>query len=318
MFNRIGIVGGSGNVGSHIAFLATMRSLAREILLFSIDVPRCKGIGLDISQAAAVFNIPTYVKGCESYEELEGCEVVIITAGFPRVPNMTREDLLLKNAHIMKEIAQNISKVAPDALLIVVSNPLDSMCLLAKYWSGFEKHRVLGMAGVLDGARLSFESKLILNDFTKHIESYVLGAHGDDMLPLMQHSVCDKQNLANVLTSDMQEKVIRETKGGGAKIVSYYEKGSAYFAPASAVVKMLECIKDSEDVVLTCSVYVEGEYGIDGIYIGLPIKLTRQGVREIVKLSLTQSELEMLNISAQSIKKQVEILKNNGLLKVRI
>lgn len=314
MFDKIAIIGGSGNVGSHIAFLSAMRGIAKEIALFSIDIPRCKGMGLDISQAAAVFNLPTHIKGCESYEELSDSEVIIITAGIPRTPNMTRDDLLLKNAHIMREVSQNVAKIAPNTLLLIVSNPLDAMCLIAKHASGFDKQRVIGMAGILDGARLNYESKVLLNDFQTPIKPYVLGAHSDDMLPLLRHSLCGEQNLADRLDLAAQENLINETKNGGAKIVSYYQQGSAYFAPASAVVKMLELIANPQNEGVVCSVYTQGEYDLHDIYIGLPIKLGKKGVEKIVNLTLNKQEQEMLKISAHGIKKQVEILKNNGLL----
>ena len=314
MFNKIAIIGGSGNVGSHIAFLGAMRGIAREIALFSIDIPRCKGVGLDISQAAAVFNLPTHIKGYESYEGLSESEVVIITAGIPRTPNMTRDDLLLKNAYIVREISQNVAKIAPNALLLIVSNPLDAMCLVAKHASGFDSQRVVGMAGVLDGARLNYESKVVLNDFQTPIKPYVLGAHSDDMLPLLRFSLYGDKPLAAILDSDMQQNLIKETKNGGAKIVSYYQQGSAYFAPASAVIKMLELVANPQDEDVVCSVYVQGEYDLHDIYIGLPIKLGKKGVEKIVNLTLNKQEQEMLKISAQGIKKQVEILKNNGLL----
>ncbi|CAM3276236.1 malate dehydrogenase [Helicobacter labetoulli] len=314
MFNKIAIIGGSGNVGSHIAFLGAIRGIAREIALFSIDTPRCKGVGLDISQAAAVFNLPTHIKGYESYEGLSESEVVIITAGIPRTPNMTRDDLLLKNASIVREISQNIAKIAPDALLLIVSNPLDAMCLVAKHASGFDSQRVVGMAGVLDGARLNYESKVVLNDFQTPIKPYVLGAHSDDMLPLLRFSLYGDKPLAAILDSDMQQYLIKETKNGGAKIVSYYQQGSAYFAPASAAIKMLELVTNPQDEDIVCSVYVQGEYDLHDIYIGLPVKLGKKGVEKIVNLTLNKQEQEMLKISAQGIKKQVEILKNNGLL----
>ncbi|RDU60113.1 malate dehydrogenase [Helicobacter marmotae] len=318
MFNKVAIIGGSGNVGSHIAFLGAMRQIAREFLLFSIDTSRCKGIGLDISQAVAIFDYPIHVKGCQSYEELRGSDVVIITAGFPRTPQMSRDDLLLKNAQIVKEIAQNIAQFSPNAIVIVVSNPLDVMCLVVKQWSGFEKHRVIGMAGVLDGARLAYEGKHILNDFTKHIRSYVLGAHGDNMLPLLRYCSCDEKSFVEIFDSKTQEALIKETKEGGAKIVHYYQQGSAYFAPASGVIKMLEQIINPNDNAIVCSVYAEGEYNIEGLYIGLPIKLGKKGVEHIIELALNEQEREMLIISAQGIQKQVEILRNNGLLKDRI
>lgn len=314
MFNKIAIIGGSGNVGSHIAFLGAMRGIAREIALFSIDIPRCKGVGLDISQAAAVFNLPTHIKGYESYEGLSESEVVIITAGIPRTPNMTRDDLLLKNAYIVRDISQNVAKIAPNALLLIVSNPLDAMCLVAKHASGFDSQRVVGMAGALDGARLNYESKVVLNDFQIPIKPYVLGAHSDDMLPLLRFSLYGDKPLAAILDSDMQQNLIKETKNGGAKIVSYYQQGSAYFAPASAVIKMLELVANPQDEDVVCSVYVQGEYDLHDIYIGLPIKLGKKGVEKIVNLTLNKQEQEMLKISAQGIKKQVEILKNNGLL----
>ena len=314
MFNKIAIIGGSGNVGSHIAFLGAMRGIAREIALFSIDIPRCKGVGLDISQAVAVFNLPTHIKGYESYEGLSESEVVIITAGIPRTPNMTRDDLLLKNAYIVRDISQNVAKIAPNALLLIVSNPLDAMCLVAKHASGFDSQRVVGMAGALDGARLNYESKVVLNDFQTPIKPYVLGAHSDDMLPLLRFSLYGNKPLAAILDSDMQQNLIKETKNGGAKIVSYYQQGSAYFAPASAVIKMLELVANPQDEDVVCSVYVQGEYDLHDIYIGLPIKLGKKGVEKIVNLTLNKQEQEMLKISAQGIKKQVEILKNNGLL----
>nr|WP_317403921.1 malate dehydrogenase [uncultured Helicobacter sp.] len=314
MFNKIAIIGGSGNVGSHIAFLGAIRGIAREIALFSIDTPRCKGVGLDISQAAAVFNLPTHIKGYESYEGLSESEVVIITAGIPRTPNMTRDDLLLKNAYIVQEISQNVAKIAPNALLLIVSNPLDAMCLVAKHASGFDSQRVVGMAGALDGARLNYESKVVLNDFQTPIKPYVLGAHSDDMLPLLRFSLYGDKPLAAILDSDTQQNLIKETKNGGAKIVSYYQQGSAYFAPASAVIKMLELVANPQDEDVVCSVYVQGEYDLHDIYIGLPIKLGKKGVEKIVNLTLNKQEQEMLKISAQGIKKQVEILKNNGLL----
>lgn len=314
MFNKIAIIGGSGNVGSHIAFLGAMRGIAREIALFSIDIPRCKGVGLDISQAVAVFNLPTHIKGYESYEGLSESEVVIITAGIPRTPNMTRDDLLLKNAYIVRDISQNVAKIAPNALLLIVSNPLDAMCLVAKHASGFDSQRVVGMAGALDGARLNYESKVVLNDFQTPIKPYVLGAHSDDMLPLLRFSLYGDKPLAAILDSDMQQNLIKETKNGGAKIVSYYQQGSAYFAPASAVIKMLELVANPQDEDVVCSVYVQGEYDLHDIYIGLPIKLGKKGVEKIVNLTLNKQEQEMLKISAQGIKKQVEILKNNGLL----
>lgn len=314
MFEKIAIIGGSGNVGSHIAFLGAMRHIAREILLFSNDIPRCKGVGLDISQAAAIFNIPILIKGCDSYEDIAESEIVIITAGFPRTPNMTRNDLLIKNAFILQEISSNVARVAPQALLIVVSNPLDVMCLVAKHWSGFEKERVIGMAGVLDSARLTYESKTMLGDFNKHIQSYVIGAHSDDMLPLLRYCLCEDKSFIDIFTPQMQEELIKETKGGGAKIVNYYQQGSAYFAPASGVIKMLEAIATPNEETLVCSVFTEGEYGIKDIYLGLPIKLGKKGVKHIVELPLNQQEQEMLNISTQGIKQQVEILKDNKLL----
>ncbi|MCX2717654.1 malate dehydrogenase [Helicobacter sp. MIT 21-1697] len=314
MFGKIAIIGGSGNVGSHIAFLGAMRHIAREILLFSNDIPRCKGVGLDISQAAAIFDIPTLIRGCDSYEEMTDSEVVIITAGFPRTPNMTRNDLLLKNAFILREISSNVARVAPQALLIIVSNPLDAMCLVAKHWSGFEKERVIGMAGVLDSARLTYESKAMLGNFNKHIQSFVIGAHSDDMLPLLRYCLCEGKSFTDIFTPQMQEELIRETKGGGAKIVNYYQQGSAYFAPASGVIKILEAIATPNEETLVCSVFTEGEYGIKDIYLGLPIKLGKKGVKHIVELPLNQQEQEMLNISTQGIKQQVEILKDNALL----
>lgn len=313
IFKKIGIIGGSGNVGSHIAFLAAMRGITRHIIVHSIDIPRCKGVSLDISQAACILNLPVQVESSETLEGLRDCEVIVMSAGLPRTPNMTREDLLLKNAQIMKDTMREVVKIAPDSLIIVVSNPLDVMTYVAKQISAFPKERIIGMAGVLDSARLGYEIKQSLVDYHTSVSPLVVGGHGDDMLPLTRHSLVGDKALGETFDEQTLSHIVKETKNGGAKIVNYYQQGSAFFAPATAVVKMLEVILYDTQEILPCSVYLEGEYGFSDLCIGVPVKLAKKGVVQIVTLNLSQQEQERLNISAEGIRKQIEILANNHL-----
>lgn len=314
MFSKVTIIGGSGNVGSHIAYLAALRGIAREIGLYSIDLALCKGMALDISQSLNVFHIPSIVRGYEGYEEIENSDVVVISAGFPRKSGMSRDDLLLKNAEIIKDIAQNIAKFAPNAIILVVSNPLDVMCMVARHWSGFESRRVIGMAGILDSARLSYYAKDMLGSVDSATNALVIGAHSDNMLPLLAHSSIKGKSITSVCDEATQNVIVENTKNGGASIVSFYKKGSAYFAPAAGVVKMLELLLMPKDEIIPASVQANGEYGLKDLYIGLPIKLDSKGVKEIAQLQLSQKEQDMLNISADSIKNQSLILQNNALL----
>ncbi|TLD80593.1 malate dehydrogenase [Helicobacter sp. MIT 05-5293] len=313
MFKKIGIIGGSGNVGSHIAFLAAMRGIAKRIIVHSIDIPRCKGVSLDVSQAACILNLPTQVESCETLEGLKDCEVIIMSAGLPRTPNMTREDLLLKNAQILKDTMREIATIAPDSFIIVVSNPLDVMTYVAKQISAFPKERIIGMAGVLDSARLGYEIKQSLADYHTSVSPLVIGGHGDDMLPLTRYSLVNDKTLDEIFDEQTLSHIIKETKNGGAKIVNYYQRGSAYFAPATAVIKMLEVILYDSQEVLSCSVYLEGEYGLNDLCMGVPVKLGKKGVVQIVTLNLSQQEQERLNISAEGIRKQIKILADNHL-----
>lgn len=314
MFRKIAIIGGSGNVGSHIAYLGAMRGIAKEIWLYSREPQLCIGMGIDMTQAMCIMGIDSKVIGTDKYSDLQDCEVVIISAGFPRLPNMSRDDLLLKNAEIMQDVISNIVKVSPNATLIIVSNPLDIMTLSAKLMSGFDRKRVIGMAGILDSARLAYECKECGNINTD-AKTLIIGEHNNSMIPLTQYSFMDKVSLESRLDSKTLSKVIDETKNGGAKLVGYYQKGSAYFAPAAGVVKVVESMIRQSSEILPCSVYLDGEYGISGVCLGVPIKLNREGVSDIVLLNLNNAQQQAMLDSAKSIQKQLEILQNAKMLK---
>lgn len=299
---------GAGNVGSNTARRIAERGLAEEVVMIDIVEGLPQGLALDINQSAPTEGFDTMVTGTNDYADTAGSDVVVITAGKPRTPGMSRMDLLADNAKIVGGVTEQIAKQSPDAILIVVSNPLDEMTYLAAKISGFSKEKVMGMAGVLDSSRLRFFIAEKLGVSPLKVEAITLGSHGDQMVALPRQATVDGKPLPDLIDEAGLAELFERTKNAGAEIVGYLKKGSAFFAPSSSSAAMVESIlKDSGDVHPTCA-WTTGQYGVDGVYLGVPAKLGRKGVEEIVEYDLNDDELTQLREAAEAIRTKCEEL----------
>ncbi len=299
---------GAGNVGATAAQRIAEKELADVVLIDIVDgVPQ--GKALDLNEAAPIEKHDAFLIGTNVYEETKDSEIVIITAGIPRKPGMSRDDLISTNAGIMKSVTEQIVKQSPDAVLIIVSNPLDAMCHVAFDASGFPKNRVIGMAGVLDSARFRAFIAMELGVSVENTHAFVLGGHGDTMVPLPRYSTVAGIPITELLSKERIDALVKRTRNGGAEIVSLLKTGSAYYAPASAAVEMAEAILKDKKKILPCAAYLEGEYNISGLFIGVPVKLGKNGIEEIIEITLTEEEQKALNHSADAVKELVKILK---------
>lgn len=298
---------GAGNVGATVAQRLAEKELCDVVLIDIVEgVPQ--GKALDLTQAAPVEGHDARLTGTNAYDEAEGSDLIIVTAGIPRKPGMSRDDLLATNRRIVSAVTRQAAARAPEAVLIVVSNPLDAMCHVAYEASGFPKNRVLGMAGVLDSARFRAFIARELAVSVDNVHATVLGGHGDTMVPLPRYTTVAGIPLPELLPAERIAALVERTRSGGAEIVSLLKSGSAYYAPASATVEMAESILNDRKKILPCSVLLEGEYGIHGLFVGVPVKLGRGGVEEIIPLGLTEGEREELRRSAAAIRELVEVL----------
>jgi len=304
---KISVIG-AGMVGSTTAQRIADKKLADELVLVDI-VESVKGKALDIQESASIEGFSTKVIGTLDYKEISGSDIIIVTAGLPRQPGMSRDDLLAKNSEIVKKVAQNIKEYAKNAIVIVVTNPLDVMSYIMLKETGFDKNKVIGMAGILDTTRFATFIAEELNVTAKDVKALVLGSHGDSMVPVIEETTVKGKGLSEVLDKEKIEELVERTRKGGAEIVNYLKKGSAFYAPSSSVVKMINAIvKDSKEV-MPCSVYLEGEYGYSGIYLGLPVKLGKNGVEEIVEMELSETVKKQLDNSANTTKNNIAKLK---------
>jgi malate dehydrogenase len=307
MKNKVTVVG-AGNVGATTAQRIAEKELADVVLIDIIEgVP--EGKALDLAEAAPVEKHDAHLTGTNSYEKSSGSDIIIITAGIPRKPGMSRDDLISTNAGIMKSVTREIAQYSPDAVIIVVSNPLDAMCHVAYETSGFPKNRVIGMAGVLDSARFRAFISMELNVSVENTHAFVLGGHGDTMVPLPRYSTVAGIPITELMPADRIEAIVDRTRNGGAEIVSLLKTGSAYYAPASAAVEMAESILKDKKKILPCATLLEGEYGIEGLFIGVPVKLGAGGVEEIIEISLTENERAALEKSADAVRELLDVLK---------
>jgi malate dehydrogenase len=292
---------GSGFVGQTAAMRLLEKGLG-EVVLIDIIEGKPQGLALDLRQAAPVEGYEPSIVGTNDYADTAGSDVVVITAGFPRQPGMSRMDLLGKNAAIMRDVVARVVPVSPDAILIVVSNPLDEMTALAAQESGFPRHRVFGMAGVLDSARLRAFIAEELGVSPSSVEAMTLGSHGDAMVALPGHATVDGRPLPELVDEATLERLFQRTRDGGAEIVALLKQGSAYYAPSASVVAMVEAIvRDTKQVFPVCA-WTTGAYGIDDVYVGVPARLGRGGVEEIVELDLDDLELARLREAAEQIR----------------
>lgn len=299
---------GAGNVGATAAQRLAEKELCDVVLVDIIEgIPQ--GKALDLTEAAPIEKHDAQLTGSNTYLESANSDIVIITAGIPRKPGMSRDDLISTNAGIVKIVTQQTVEMSPDAVLIIVSNPLDAMCHVAFEASGFPKNRVIGMAGVLDSARFRAFIAMELNVSVENTTAFVLGGHGDTMVPLPRYSTVAGIPITELMPKDRIDAIVERTANGGAEIVSLLKTGSAFYAPASAAVEMAESILKDKKKILPCATYLEGEYGIHGLFIGVPVKLGSSGVEEVIEITLTEEEKQALEKSADAVRELKEILK---------
>jgi malate dehydrogenase len=299
---------GAGNVGANTAQKIAAKELADVVLVDVVEgIPQ--GKGLDILESAPVEGYDVRIVGSNGYEETAGSDIVVITAGFPRKPGMSRDDLLLANYDVVKGATEQAVRYSPDAILVLVTNPLDAMCWTALKVSGFPRERVVGMAGILDSARFRTFIAEALDVSFENVTAMVLGGHGDTMVPLVRFTNVSGIPLSELLDASTIDRLVQRTRDGGAEIVKYLKTGSAYYAPAASTVEMVEAILKDKKKVLPCAAYLDGEYGIKGLFVGVPVKLGRKGIERIYEIRLEPGERAALEKSAAAVQELVDVLK---------
>ena len=306
MRNKVSIVG-SGNVGATAAHWIAAKELADVVLIDIIEgVPQ--GKGLDLLEAMPIERCDSHVIGTNDYADTAHSDIVVVTAGIPRKPGMSRDDLLNTNHKIMKDVVSKVVQHSPSCILIIVSNPLDAMAQAAYKMSGFSRERVIGMAGVLDSARFRAFIADELKVSVDNVTAFVLGGHGDTMVPLPRYSTVAGIPITELIAPARLEQLVQRTRDGGAEIVRYLKTGSAYYAPSAAVAEMVEAILKDKKKILPCAAYLDGEYGIKGLYVGVPVKLGAKGIEQIIQIRLTPEEQSALNKSADAVKELVGVI----------
>ncbi|HVJ06609.1 MAG TPA: malate dehydrogenase [Candidatus Saccharimonadales bacterium] len=306
MRKKVSIVG-AGNVGATAAHWIASKELADVVLIDIMEgVPQ--GKALDLLQAMPVEKRDSTILGTNDYADTANSDIVVITAGIPRKPGMSRDDLLNTNYKIMQDVVGKVVKYSPNCIIIVVSNPLDAMAQAAFKLSGFSRNRVLGMAGVLDSARFRTFIAQELNVSVENVTAFVLGGHGDTMVPLARYSTVAGIPITELIEKTKLDALIERTRNGGAEIVKFLKTGSAYYAPSASAVEMVEAILKDKKKILPCAVHLEGEYGINGLYVGVPVKLGANGLEQIIEIKLTAEEQAALNKSADSVKELITVI----------
>jgi malate dehydrogenase len=307
MQHKVTVVG-AGNVGATTAQRIAEHELA-DVVMVDVAAELATGKALDMMEAAPVLGFNATITGGGDYDPTAGSDICVVTAGLARKPGMSRDDLLAKNTEILKEVVGELVKRSPDTILIIVTNPLDAMCEVARRVSGFPRERVFGMAGVLDSARMRYFIARELKVSVEDVDAFVLGGHGDTMVPMPRYATVAGVPLPQLLPADKIEEINQRTRNGGAEIVNYYKQGSAYYAPSAAVLDMVAAILHDKKKILPCAVLLEGEYGIDDLFVGVPVKLGRRGMEEVIQLRLTAEEKAELNKSVDAVKELVKSLK---------
>ena len=301
---KISIIG-AGFVGSTCAHWAAAKELG-DVVLIDINEKIAQGKALDLFEASPVEGFDSYISGSNNYEATKNSDVVIVTAGTPRKPGMSRDDLLKTNTQIMKSVCEEIKKYAPNSIVIIVSNPLDAMAYVAKKVLGFKKNQVIGMAGVLDTARFKAFLAEATKTSVKDIQAFVLGGHGDTMVPMTRFCSIGGLPLEHFLSSEEIKKIVERTRKGGAEIVGLLKTGSAYYAPSASAVQMAESILKDQNRILPAAVFLEGEYGISGLYVGVLCQIGANGVKKVLQIDLTEDEQGQLKNSAQAVQSLVD------------
>jgi malate dehydrogenase len=298
---------GAGNVGATCAFVLAQKKIG-EIVLLDIFEGFAKGKALDMSQGGQVLNFDGIITGTKDYADIAGSDVVVVTSGFPRQPGMSREDLIGKNADIISQVGQGIKKYAPDSIIVMVTNPLDLMTYHMQKVTGFPHKRVIGQAGILDSARMTHFVADAIGCSNEDVQAMVLGGHGDTMVPLPRYTTVGGIPITQLLSNDEIDAITTRTANGGGEIVKLLERGSAFYAPGSAAAIMAESILNDRRRLLPCSAYLNGEYGMEDIYIGVPVILGKNGVERIIKLELEQIEIDSLKESGSFYKEQLKTI----------
>jgi len=296
---------GAGNVGATAAQRIAEKELANEVILVDVVEGMPQGKGLDMYESAPVEGFDSKVIGTNSYDQSANSDIILITAGIARKPGMSRDDLQATNASIVKTCTEQAVAKSPQAIIVVVSNPLDVMTYVAMKVSGFERHRVIGMAGVLDSARFRTFISMEMNVSVQDVSAFVLGGHGDSMVPLPRYSTVAGIPLPDLMDKATIDRLVKRTRDGGIEIVNFLKTGSAYYAPSSSAVEMIESIVRDKKRILPCSVWLQGEYGLKDVYVGVPAKLGKNGLEQIIQIKLLPEEQEALNKSATDVKASI-------------
>jgi len=304
---KIALVG-AGMIGGTLAHLAALKGLG-DVVLFDVIEGMPQGKALDLAEGGPIEGYDVRLVGTNDYKDIQGADVVIVTAGVPRKPGMSRDDLLGINAKIIGTVADNVKQHAPKAFVIVLTNPLDAMVTLMKQRTGFPKHQVVGMAGVLDSSRFRTFIARELNVSVENVTAFVLGGHGDTMVPLPRYSTVAGIPITDLLPKDRIDALVTRTANGGAEIVNYLKSGSAYYAPGASAVEMVEAILKDKKKILPCAAYLKGQYGVNGLYVGVPVKLGRAGVEQIIEITLKPDEQAAFDKSAAAVRELVDKLK---------
>jgi malate dehydrogenase len=307
MLQKVAVVG-AGNVGATAAQRLAEKNLARTVVLIDVLEGIPQGKALDQFQSGPIEGFDTRVIGTNGYDEAAGAELFVVTAGIARKPGMSRDDLVKTNAGIVRSVAEQIRRVAPASIIVVVSNPLDVMCHVAMQASGFPRERVLGMAGVLDTARYRTFLAEAMDVSVEDIQAMVLGGHGDTMVPLVSYTTVSGIPVTQLLAQDKLAAIVDRARNGGAEIVGLLKTGSAYYAPSAAAVQMVEAIALDKKRILPCAAWLQGEYGISGVFCGVPVKLGRRGLEQIVDIRLTAEESKALQASAEAVRSTMAAL----------
>ena len=292
---------GAGQIGGTLAHLISIKELA-DVVLFDVAEGIAKGKALDIAQSTSVDGFNINLIGTNSYKDTENSDVIIITAGVPRKPGMTRDDLLETNLKIIKQVGQEIKKTSPNAFVICITNPLDIMVMALQKYSGLPTNKVVGMAGILDTSRFKYFLSQELKVPVKNIETLVLGGHGDTMVPMPNHTTVNGNSLSDFIKKDKLELIIERTRKGGAEIIKFLQKGSAFYAPAASGVEMAESYLKDQRKILPCAAYLNGEYGVKHLYAGVPVIIGKNGVEKVVEIDLSNEEKEQFNLSIKAVK----------------
>ena len=308
MLAKVAVVG-AGNVGATAAQRLAEKNLARTVVMVDVVDGVPQGKGLDQWQSAPIEGFDSRVIGSNGYDETADSDLVVITAGIARKPGMSRDDLLNTNAGIVKQVSENVKRSSPNAIVIVVSNPLDVMCYVAKQVTGFPRERVLGMAGVLDTGRYRAFLAEALDVSVRDIQAMVLGGHGDTMVPLISYTSVSGIPITQLMERAALDAIVARTRNGGAEIVKHLKTGSAYYAPSSGAVQMVEAIVRDQKRILPCAAWLEGEYGMSGLFLGVPCKLGRRGLEKVIEVELTSKERVELGKSADAVREPMAAVK---------